>query len=423
VAVTQRTSFGVAGLEATERFDATASVLATFSVVQLVVYAALQIPVGLLIDRFGSRAMIGGGAVLMLVGQGLLAMADSVSAGLLGRFFVGAGDAMTFVSVIRLLPAWFSGYRIPMLTQFTGMIGQLGQLLSLVPFVALLHWAGWSNAFLSLSAMCVVSSVLAFLVIRNQPGPRPAIPPGGQPKTLSVLAAAWRQPGTRLGFWTHFATQFSSNVFLLAWGFPFLVSGQGLDPEAASGLMTIFVLVSLVFGPLFGGAVARHPLRRSTLAIGIIVGIMAAWLLVLLWPGRAPLPVLVVLMVMVAIGGPASMIGFDFARTFNPPHITGTATGIVNVGGFVAALVSVYAIGLLLDLQFAATGGTGELYNLDAFRWALAFQAVPLAAGVIGILVTRRKARANLAREGVVVPPLREALATRWWRRGKPTRD
>jgi MFS family permease len=422
VAVTQRTSFGVSGLEATERFDATASVLATFSVVQLVVYAGLQIPVGLLVDRLGPRAMIAGGALLMVLGQGLLALADSVTAGLVGRFFVGAGDAMTFVSVIRLLPAWFSGYRIPMLTQFTGMIGQLGQLISLVPFVALLRWSGWTNAFLSLSALGVLAFALSVIAVRNQPGTPIRAAAGSRPKTLAMLADAWKEPGTRLGFWTHFATQFSTNVFLLAWGYPFLVSGQGLSPALASGLMSIFVVVALAFGPVFGGAVSRHPLRRSTLAFGIVAGVALSWATVLLWPGKAPLWVLVTMMVLVALGGPGSMIGFDFARTFNPPHITGTATGIVNVGGFLAALVTVYAVGALMDLQFAAAGRSGELYNLDAFRLALSFQFVPLALGAAGMAVSRRQARRRMAERGIVVPPWREAIARRRRGGGAPGR-
>lgn len=412
-AVTQRTSFGVAGLEATERFGATASVLAAFSVVQLVVYAGLQIPVGVLVDRLGPRTMIAGGAVLMVVGQGLLAIADSVAAGIVGRFFVGAGDAMTFVSVMRLLPAWFSGYRVPMLTQFTGMLGQLGQLVSLVPFVAFLRLSGWTTSFLSLAALGVLSFALAVIMVRNQPDAAVRPDVGARPKSLAMLAGAWREPGTRLGFWTHFSTQFSTNVFLLAWGYPFLVSGQGLAPAQASGLMSIFVVVALVAGPLFGGAVARHPLRRSTLAFGIIAGVAIAWGTVLLWPGPAPVWVLAIMIVLVALGGPGSMIGFDFARTFNPPNITGTATGLVNVGGFLAALVTVYAVGAILDVRYEAAGGTGQLYNLDAFRWALAFQFVPLLLGTLGMVLSRRKARSRMAERGIVVPRWRDAIARR----------
>ncbi|GAP59897.1 major facilitator protein [Arthrobacter sp. Hiyo1] len=91
VAVAQRTSFGVSGLEATERFHASAAAISFFTVLQLLVYAGLQIPVGLLVDRFGSRAMIASGAVLMGLGQLQLAYADAVPAGVLGRVLVAPG--------------------------------------------------------------------------------------------------------------------------------------------------------------------------------------------------------------------------------------------------------------------------------------------------------------------------------------------
>jgi fucose permease len=88
-AITQRTSFGVAGLHATERFDATAAALSAFTVVQLLVYAGLQIPVGLMVDKFGSRFMITGGAVLMCAGQVQLAFASSIPEGLLAACWWG----------------------------------------------------------------------------------------------------------------------------------------------------------------------------------------------------------------------------------------------------------------------------------------------------------------------------------------------
>src|SRR3954466_3274935 len=85
------------------------------------------------------------------------------------------------------------------------------------------------------------------------------------------------------------------------------------------------------------------------------------------------------------LGGPGSMIGFDLARTFNPPNRLGTATGIVNVGGFVASLVTILLVGVVLDLR---TGG-GTAYGLADFRAAMAVQALPWAVGTVGILRTR----------------------------------
>ena len=96
-----------------------ASVLASLAVAQLIVYAAFQIPVGVLLDRLWSRRIIAGGALLMAVGQIVVATATVVPAALLGRMIIGAGDAMTFVCVIRLIPAWFPQRSVPLMTQLT----------------------------------------------------------------------------------------------------------------------------------------------------------------------------------------------------------------------------------------------------------------------------------------------------------------
>jgi sugar phosphate permease len=117
--------------------------------------------------------------------------------------------------------------------------------------------------------------------------------------------------------------------------------------------------------------------------------------------------------VCVALGGPASMIAFDFARTFNPAHIIGTATGIVNVGGFLAALVTVYVVGWLLDIQQKAAGPGAELYALDAFRWALSFQFLVIIGGAIGMVITRNKARRDLASRGEYTPRSARGLSGR----------
>lgn len=395
-AVAQRTSFGVAGLVATERFSATASILATFSVVQLLVYASGQVPVGLMLDKFGPRRMLIGGAALMSLGQAFLAFAGNVPQGLAGRVLVGAGDAMVFVSVIRLLPMWFSGARIPMLTQMTGTIGQVGQLISLFPFHAMLINLGWTPAFAMLSVLAFCTLILVVAFVRNgDPGPDDGS--ATALRTRQRLAAALRQPGTRLGFWTHFTTAFMVNVFLLTWGFPFLVEGQGLAGPLASALMSIFVVVAVLIGPFLGAATARHPQFRSHIALGIVALMTLMWAVVLLWPGRAPLWVLIVLMMAIAAGGPASAISFDFARTFNPAHLMGTATGMANVGGFFGGFVCMYLIGLALDAMHRWGGPDAELYSLGSFKIALSIQFVFVALGVAGMLVSRRQARRQQA--------------------------
>src|SRR6478735_6385568 len=153
VAVLHRTSLGVAGLDAQDRFHIGAGALASFAVLQLLVYAGLQVPVGLLLDRFGSLRLVVGGGLIMAVGQMLMATADGVGGAVLARVLVGAGDAMTFISVLRLVPPWFPPSRAPVLTQLTGIVGQTGQVLSAFPLVALLHSRGWTTAFTSVAAL------------------------------------------------------------------------------------------------------------------------------------------------------------------------------------------------------------------------------------------------------------------------------
>ena len=412
VAVSQRTSFGVVGLEATERFHAGASAISFFTVLQLLVYAGLQIPVGLLVDRFGSRAMIAGGAVLMGLGQLQLAFADTIPGGVAGRVLVGAGDAMTFISVIRLIPLWFAPARVPLLTQLTGMSGQLGQLFSVLPFAFVLHSFGWTPGFLMLAGMAGLAVVLVLVMLKDHPPGAPAPQAQqGLKATGASLARAWRQPGTRLGMWSHFTIQFSGTVFAMTWGYPFLISGQGLDAATVAGLMTLYVAAAMAVGPLIGQFVSRHPLRRSTMVLLIAGATAAAWAAVLLTPGRSPLWLLACLVVVLAIGGPGSMIGFDFARTFNPAHRIGTATGIVNVGGFIAALVAIFLIGLVLDVLLAIGYSGGVLYGLEPFRIALSVQFLLLGFGAAMTLVCRRKVRRQMAAQGVVVPPLLRAMA------------
>jgi MFS family permease len=410
VAVFHRASLGVAAVDAQERFSAGASAVSLFLVLQLAVYAGLQIPVGVALDRLGSRRLILAGAVTMAAGQLVLALAEDVPTAVAARVLVGAGDAMTFISVLRVVSFWFAGPVVPLITQLTGILGQVGSVLAAYPLVALLHGTSWEATFLGAAATGLLVAVLVLLALRDAPGGSVRGPAVGLADLRATLRDTWREPGTRIGLYTHLVTQFSGTVFALLWGYPFLVVGQGLGPGAAAGLLTLLVLVGMAVGPLLGRLCGRWPLRRSVLVFSILGATALAWTVVLAWPGRAPLPLLVVLVVVLGTNGPGSMIGFDYARTENPAERLGSASGVVNVGGFVASLLTILAIGAVLDLL---TPGASTDYSLDAFRAAFAVQYVFWAIGLIGVLRHRRELRARLARDGVVLAPLATAVRAR----------
>ncbi|WP_375389305.1 nitrate/nitrite transporter [uncultured Amnibacterium sp.] len=409
-AVLQRSTLGVAGVAAADRFATSAAALSTLGVVQLLVYAALQVPVGVLVDRFGPKAVIAVGAALMAVGQVVVAFSDVLPAAVLGRMLVGAGDATTFVAALRLVNAWFPARRVPVMSQWLGNLGQLGQVLSAIPFAALLGLAGWTPAFLAVAGVSGVSLVVVLLLLVDAPGGAPARSADLR-TALGALRRSIATRGTRLGFWAHFVTQSSGVVFALLWGYPFLVSAVGLPREGASALLTVQVLAGLVVGPVLGGLTSRFPLRRSDLVL-LIVGLLGVvWTLVLLWPGTPPVALLVALVVAMGIGGPGSQIGFDYARTYNAPASLGGASGFVNVGGFTASFSMMFLIGVLLDAQHDATGA--PLYSLGAFKVALCVQYLVVGGGTVAFLLTRRNARRDLRLQGVHVGPLREVLRAR----------
>jgi MFS family permease len=410
VAVFHRSSLGVAAVDAQERFSTGASAVSLFLVLQLAVYAGLQVPVGVALDRLGSRRMILAGAVTMAAGQLVLALATDVPTAVAARVLVGAGDAMTFISVLRLVSVWFPGRTVPLITQLTGILGQVGSVAAAFPLVALLHGTSWRTTFLGAAATGLLVSILVLVALRDAPPGAVSTPPTGLAELRRSLAATWREPGTRIGLYTHLVTQFSGTVFALLWGYPFLVVGQDRSPATAAALLTLLVVVAMCVGPLLGRLCGRWPLRRSVLVFTILGATATVWSVVLLWPGRAPLPLLVVLVVVLGTNGPGSMIGFDYARTENPAERLGSASGVVNVGGFVASLLTILAVGAVLDLR---TPGAVTAYSLDSFRWAFAVQYLFWAVGLIGVLRHRRELRARLARDGVVLAPLHIAVAAR----------
>lgn len=412
VAVLQRTTLGVAGLEAAEHFSVSPGVLSSFVVVQLVVYAGMQVPAGVLLDRFGSRALLTVGMLLMASGQFLMAWTDQLPLGFVARIIVGAGDAFIFGSALRLVPVWFKPSSVPILTQLTGMIGASGQLLSATGFLALLHLRGWTTAFAVAAGLALAAGALTLGLVRNRPAsaelPRPPVPLA---QVHHEIAAAWTHPGTRLGLWTHMTTGFAPMVFAMMWGMPYLVRGEGLSAQAASGYYSLLVVSTLVMGPLIGVLTARHPLRRSNLVFLVTACNAIPWLVIFLWPGAAPAAVLVALMIGLATGGPGSGIGFDYARTSVPIHRLGTANGIVIVGSFTAAVLDIAVVGLVLDWLRPS----GE-YTLTDMRIALATQIPFWVFGLVAVVISRTKLRRMMATRGVIVPPWKDALRRRYRR-------
>ncbi|HVU61505.1 MAG TPA: MFS transporter [Mycobacteriales bacterium] len=417
VAVFQRGSLGVAAIQAHHQLHASAAEISLFVVLQLAVYAGMQVPVGAALDRFGSRRMLSTGAIVMATGQACLALAHGVGLAILARVLVGAGDAMSFISVLRLVGVWFPARQVPVLTQLTAIVGQLGQIAAAYPLVALLTGAGWQGTFVLCAIFSCGAAALVMTTVQDHaPGQEPTVAALTRAQLTAQVAQSWRERGTKLGLWAHFTTQFSGNAFALLWGYPFLVTGEGLSKHAAGALLTLLVVVGMAVGPMLGRLTGGYPFRRSNLVLAIVLSTISVWTAVLVWPGRTPLALLVVLIVVLGSNGPGSMVGIDFARTYNPLGRAGSASGIVNMGGFIASLAVIAGIGGVLS----AFGAGPSSASIGQFKAAFCVQYVAWGLGLIWIFRHRGTLRAELAAEGRALDPLHRA-AMRRWRARNPT--
>ncbi len=387
-AVSGRAAFGVAGVEASERFGVDGAVLSLFGVVQLGTYAAAQIPAGLLLDRIGPRRMLVLGAVTMAAGQLLLALAADVPVALLARLLTGVGDAATLISVVRLIASWFPTGQVPVFTQLATMIGQFGQAVAAAPFLALLLARGWTTAWSSLAFLLLFSVLLVVTVVRDAPpeDPDAAVPPPARAGELLRAVFTSRQAWS--GFFLHALTLTTVNAFLFLWGVPFLTEGHGLTAPEVGALLTLNVVVMVALGPVIGLLTGKFPQHRVLLGgiAGLVLAI--AWTAVLLTPFPLTAWQLAPLMVALAVGSATCSVGFDLARTAVPPRAIGTATGMVNIGGYSTSLLAVLLIGVVLDVL--APDGVATLLD---YRIAFASMGVLMAAVALGMVLTGRQRR------------------------------
>jgi len=410
-----RASLGVAGPTAVDRLGISATELGSFVMVQLGLYAVMQVPAGVALDRWGPRKVLLVATVTMGAAQVLFALATSFPLALAARALLGVGDAAVFIAVLRIAAMWFPHHRYAVLTMLTGLVGMAGNLAATVPLVIALDGLGWTRTFVITGLISVAYALLLL---------RPAVAaPYRQVSTLDPAAPrvsllrdvgiVWARRETRLGFWTHQATMAPGVAISLVWGYPYLTEALGYSDARAASQLSLYVIGTLAFSFVVGPLAGRIPRWRGAMAIGVSLAGLLGLTTLVLWPGgHPPTGVVTVVFVLLAIGGPGSQIGFHIARDYNPPVRISTATGLVNAGGFTGAMLAAITVGLVLDIR---SGGASP--TLLDYRWALASIVVIVGVATVAMVLTLLGVRADvmdrMARgQRVVVAPVE-----RWWDR------
>jgi MFS family permease len=334
------------------------------------------------------------------LGNLIVAISPVFALAIAGRMVVGFGDAFVFVSMIRLINGWLPGPRATRFTQLFANLGQLGQIASAIPFAYILGVSGWTVAFSIASSLAFLAACLGFLFLSNEPETNES-DKAGQLGALQQFKVNITDPITQKAFWVHFTMQSSGSMFILLWGYPFMIQGEGLLRPVASSLLASFVFIGFFVGPVFSHLCIKWPQRRHVI-VTVLYSLMAgAWLLIFLTPGQNPLWQIVFLVLAIGVGGPASVIAFDYSLVGIPMHRLGSSNGIINSGGFVATFTSMFLVGIALDAIHALSlVGDEPLYSLAGFK--LAFPCVLLVI-TFGLFMFYR-ARSRALRAGL--PPI-----------------
>ncbi|SFH66355.1 MFS transporter [Bradyrhizobium sp. Gha] len=315
--------------------------------VYFLVFAVAQIPVGILLDRFGPRRVQSVLLLLAAVGAGLFAISTHFLSLLIARAMIGLGVAAALTAGLKSIVLWFPRERVALLNGYMVMLGSLGAVTATVPVEHLLAWMGWRQLFEILAAATGATAILIHAVV-----PERGIVPSAARATLGFVLGDRR-------FWRMAplsATCVGSSWSLQGlWASPWLIDVEGFDRASLVRQLFMMSIVLCAGAWLFGTTV--HSIKRrgigaeAVLAIVAVLFIAAELSLIL----RASLPSILPWSI-VAIVGTATVVSFAVIADYFPPELAGRANGALNVLHFGWAFLAQYATGLVLE-QWSANDG------------------------------------------------------------------
>ena len=349
----------------TSELGLSASELGLLTAAYLFGFAGFQIPLGVLLDRYGPRRVQAGLVCVAATGALIFAVAGSAIGLSFGRMLIGIGSAGGLMAGFKAVAIWVRPQRRALANAVIMATGGLGIMMATVPA----EWAsqafGWRGMFLGLVAVTVAVAALIFFAVPEKPS-------DARPATLAEQLAAIAGIYRDAAFWRiapFVATSCGSHIAIQTlWAGPWLKDNAGLDRDGVAqslGLMAI----SFLIGTLASGAVADWLGRRGIGLLKVMTGFAFIYLgtlaIIVLLPGLAILPVWIVF----AMFGQAGILSY--------PWLAHTA---MNFLVFTFAFACQYLIGVIIDLwPLTASGGYAGIGFQAGFGVFLAIQLAGLA--------------------------------------------
>jgi MFS family permease len=364
-------------------FAVGAAVLGNLSAAYFYGYAGMQIPVGVLLDRFGPRRLIGIATLLCAGGCVLFAVGSTLAAVTAGRFLIGATAALSLVGSMAVAGQWFRPDRFAVFSGLAMAMGMAGGVFGQAPLRLAVEASDWRTTTLLLAAGGVALSMAAWATIRDRWRGS-----GGIGSALSGLAVVVRHPQSWLIALSGLGTSGPLLGFASLWGVPFLETTYGLPRTHAASLTSMIFIGWGVGAPLLGWLSDRIGRRKGPLLAGLALETVALAALVYV-PGW-PVPVLAALSFLVGFFGSSQIVCFALVKENHAAQLSGTGIGFVNALVTGAGALFQPLVGLLLDLAWTgATAHGARVYDTDAYRLALTSLIACCLSGLLCLLAMR----------------------------------
>ena len=361
--------------------DLTAADLGLLTSVYFLLFAAVQLPCGVLLDRYGPRLIDSALLLVAAAGSLLFALADGMATLLVGRALIGLGVAVGLMAGLKAIVLWFPPERVALANGWYIMLGALGALSATGPAEAVVQALGWRGLFAALAVTSAAVALLILLVVpeRKSPAQTAASPRIG---FLAIYLDPRFQriaPLAALGVGTSFSLQG-------LWAAPWLADVEGLDRSAVVGHLT-FMAVALAASALLLGAAAER-LRRAGIPTelfltGTLALSMAAQLTLLL---GLPVPSHV-LFAVIGAAGAATVLSFAVLAQYFPKEVSGRANAALGVLNMGTAFGLQCLSGFIVALWPAEDGH----YPAEAHQAALGLNLVLQAAALLWFIRPERK--------------------------------
>lgn len=317
-------------------------------------YTPMQLPVGVMMDRYGPRRLLAFAALICAVGTYLFAHA-SLGGAQVGRFLVGMGSAFAFVGVLKLATLWLPPNRFAMIAGLATSLGMLGGMFGSRSFAHLVDILGWRATIVYSSIAGVVLAVCIWLFIPNKNKPEH----GGQHTQSSMsyqqlfaeMLQLIKNPQMWLVGLVGFLLYLPISVFAELWGVPYTQHAYGLTTIDATDAVSTIFLGWAIGGPLVGWISDHLRKRRIPVIIGSLIAV--ALILIVLYKPEIAKPHLSWWMFTFGVFTSVQIIVFPIARELNLPGLAGTALAMTNMLVMIGGVLFQPLIGMLLDILSA----------------------------------------------------------------------